>query len=71
MQVADQQDDCISSSFLSKYEISYRVYHVDAKEQIISSTRANLIHHSLPDWSLYEYQVKVINLENKNVLLVS
>ena len=71
MQVADQQDDCISSSFLSKYEIPYRVYHVDAKEQIISSTRANMIHHSLPDWYLYEYQVKVINLENKNVLLVS
>ena len=71
MQVLKNQDDCLSSSFLSKYEIPYRVYHVEAKEQVLSSTRANMIHPSLPDWFLYEYQVKVITLKNKNVLLVS
>ena len=71
MQVQNLPDECISSSFLTKYEIPYRVYHVEAKEQTISSTRANLVHPSLPDWFLYEYQLKVIKLKNKNVLLVS
>ena len=62
---------CLSEPFLTKYEIPHRFYHVDAKEQILSSIRANMIHPSLLDWFLYEYQVNVINLQNKNVLLVS
>ena len=71
MLVQDQSDNCISASFLTKYEIPYRAYHVEAKEQTISTTRANTVHPNLPDWFLYEYQLKVINLQNKNVLLVS
>ena len=62
---------CLSSSFLAKYEIQHRLYHVEAKVQNISSTRANMIHPSLPNWFLYEYQLKVIHLNDKNVLLVS
>ncbi len=71
MLIQNQSNSSISSHLLVKYEIPYRLYHVKAKEQVISSTRANMIHPSLPDWFLYEYQVKVINLNDKNVLHVS
>lgn len=71
MQSLSEDSNCISNPFLVKYEITHRVYHVNAKEQVVSTIRANQIHSSLPDWFLYEYQVNVINLKNKNVLLVS
>ena len=66
-----QVSNSLSSSFLEKYEISHRIYHIEAKEQVVSTIRANMIHPSLPEWYLYEYQVNVINLKDKNILLVS
>lgn len=71
MLVQKETDSCISFPFLTKYEIAHRIYHFEAKKQTVSSVRANMIHPSLPGWFLYEYQLKVINLKNKNVLLVS
>ena len=71
MQIQKISNESTSAPFLAKYEVSHRIYHFNAKKQTISSTRANMIHPALPSWFLYEYQLKVINLKDKNVLLVS
>lgn len=71
MQSLSPQSNCISEKFLLQFEIPHRIFHIDAKTQVLSSIRANDIHPSLPNWFLYEYQINVINLKDKNVLLVS